>query len=408
MLFLFPGTIYPVNLGSHRRSVTMLTAMVRQGFDLSIVYTGPSLESRKRALPFLSLFAVTVSSYSNRRDRLSYARVRLWRRIYETASRLAGFGSTRPETFTERRRLRNSRSLRAALDRVGADGYDLMMVNYAWMVDAVRGRRARVTVCDTHDVQFYRATQNRTSNWVNRMMFPEARERAAEIAALRSMDYVLSISDRDARLLREVLRPERVLCAVSPFDYLRREARRPTAYAPLTFGFIGHNMEANAEALRLVLEQWWPAVRRYSPESKLRIAGSICASPVCQRGVFLDDSVIRLGFVDDLSEFYGGVDVLLSPVVVAGGINYKNAEALAAGITLVTNAMGAEALAPVPVHHVAESVDDLIHTLQEIERDPEAEYVARQRAQRDVLKTFHPYEALATIAACVHETPARQ
>jgi hypothetical protein len=409
-LFLFPGTIYPVTLGSHRRAVTMLTAMVRQGFDLYILYTGPSLKSRERAAPFLRLFAVGVASYSNRRDPLGELRVWLRRKLHAALCRLAGASASKPQTFTERRRLRNSRSLRAALDRAGLSDYDVAFVNYAWMMEPLRGRRgrARVTVCDTHDVQFYRATRNQDSNPIDRLLFSDARERAAEIAALRRADFVLAISERDAGLLREALPPERVLCAPSPFDYLRRPARRRTAYAPLTFGFIGHDMDANARSLRLVLEQWWPAIRRFSPDSTLRVAGSICNAEVCRRGAFLDVAILTLGFVDDLSGFYGDIDVLLSPVVVAGGLNYKNAEALAAGITLVTNAMGAEALAPLAVRHVAETAEDVVRALREIERDPEADYAARQRAQREVLATFHPYDALAMIADRARRGPARR
>ena len=50
------------------------------------------------------------------------------------------------------------------------------------------------------------------------------------------------------------------------------------------------------------------------------------------------------GFVDDLSGFYNSVLVMISPIIVRGGLNFKSAEALISGRILLTTPLGSECL----------------------------------------------------------------
>jgi len=215
------------------------------------------------------------------------------------------------------------------------------------------------------------------------------------------MDYVLAISERDADQLRQVVPEEKVLLAPSSFAYCFEPVRARPIYAPLRFGFIGHRMPANVSALATVLDEWWPRIREFSPESRLHIAGSVCDDPYCRERTFLDDSVVLLGFVPGLPSFYRGIDVLLSPVTVSGGVNFKNVEAIAAGVSVLTNRRGAEALRPTRPSALAETPDEVVALLEAMECDPEGTIEDRRRMQKEVLTFFRPDEAFDTIRASI-------
>ena len=408
LLFLFPGTIYPVSMGAHRRAVTMLAAFAERGIDVVALHTGPNRRASERARPLLRLFATDVVAYDNRRNWWANTRVRAYRRLYDVARLVARQRRSLPETFRERAPLRRNTALRRALRDLDPDSFEGILVNYAWMADAVleAATTRPLLVCDTHDVQYYRAQSGQEWSWLDRRFFPPGADRRAEMERLARMDYVLCISERDAEHLRDALGADKALTAVSSFAYCYEPIRRRPAYAPLRFGFIGHRMPANARALALVLDAWWPRVRRHSPESELHIAGSICDDPDCRERVFLDDSVRPLGFVANLRGFFRDIDVLLSPVEVAGGINYKNVEALAAGVTVVTNSLGAEALRPLRLTHVVDQPDRLLEALEAIELDPDGEAAERERLQREVFALFHPDAAVGRVAEALASRPA--
>lgn len=401
VLFLFPGTIFPASMGAHRRGVTTLTALTEAGFNVTCLYTGRNRATRERVRPQLSLFAHRVESFSNARRIMSKFRVGARRYVYDRARRIARQPRALPETFIERARLRSNRSLELALKRLDLEAYDLCVVNYAWMADAILKRRPRRPrlVCDTHDVQFHRSSDGQRWTRLDRAFFDPEANRRAEIRRLRAMDHVLAISERDAELLRQVVPAEKVLVAPASFAYCFEPVRDRVAYAPLRFGFIGHRMPANLSALAVVLDEWWPKVREFSPASQLFIAGSVCSDPYCQERTFLDDSVKILGFVPSLPAYYRGIDVLLSPVTISGGVNFKNVEAIAAGVSIVTNRRGAEALRPIELSTLAETPDEVVRVLEALECEPETTIDERRRLQKEVLALFRPDEAFATIRA---------
>lgn len=399
ILFLFPGAIYPVSMGAHRRAVTMLAALAEAGCDITILHTGPNAAVRAKARPFLSLFATQIEGYANSRDRFRRLSDMARRGIYDASRRVTGQKAQAPQTFRERVRSRCNRSLRIHLQRVDDGRFDAVFVNYAWMTPALGDRRSRgaLIVCDTHDVQYYRAASGGRPPLLDRLFFAPEADRKAELRTLAGTDVVLSISQRDADVLCSELGADRVIMAPSSFAYCVSPPRVRAAHAPLSFGFIGHNMAANVEALCFVLDQWWPAIRRYSPDSRFLVAGTVTQSADFLNRSYLNESIQNVGFVQNIRGFYGTLDFMLSPVTVAGGLNFKNVEAIVAGVGLLTNALGAEALRPLDIGRIVATPDELLATLEAAECDPAAETALRGRLQSDAMSLFHPDAAIAQV-----------
>jgi len=107
------------------------------------------------------------------------------------------------------------------------------------------------------------------------------------------------------------------------------------------FLFLG-NFEnlANHDALRWLLDEVWPLVRKREPEAKLYIAGHHAPKEM----ETLHPGIVCLGHVDDLAPLFAARRVFASPIRFGTGIITKNLQSLAHGLPLVTTEIGAEGL----------------------------------------------------------------
>ncbi|ARE41313.1 Glycosyltransferase [Rhodovulum sp. P5] len=399
VLFVFPGPIFPINMGSHQRAVNMMLALIAHGCDLTVVLSGPSYAARMAALPPLSLLACKTDHYPNRKDLFARWRVQAETKLLDLGRAVGATRAPRRESFGQRVRLRNSVASLRCLKRHEIDSFDVVFVNYAWLLPNVLRRHPRrpPIVCDTHDVQFVRSFSDEAilPDPIRTWQFRRAQRQ--ELRLLGRADLVLAISERDQSVLVKHLPEEKVVLASSSFEHALAPVRLPPAVRPLRFGFFGTRMEANELALADVLTRWWPAIGRWSPESRLFIAGSICGGTSLRQHGYLDDTIEPVGFVPTVAGFYQTVDVLLSPVHMAGGMNFKNAEAIAAGVTLITNGLGAEALGLGEDLRVAETEGDVLAHLQQIETDPQAELARRQRLQDRLMERYRTDPAIERI-----------
>ena len=356
ILFIFPGSIYPRTLGSHQRAISVLLSLVAADVSIDILHSGPTPEERKRMKPILSVLANKVCPYNNR------ARGRIKR----STRKKMGLG--RLNEFDELIKKKVTPDLVNQLNKMCSDNnYDSIIINYCWLLPAtleVKEKHPNVKIiCDTHDIQFYRNGEEE----------PNSKEAKSELRWLNYADHIITISHRDEKIVSPYIKNAKISTFLPTFDYLARYTFNPNAN-PLMFGFIGNNMQANVESLKFVMNNWWPSILKFSPESKFFVAGSVCNNEEYQNTSFLRDGVESLGFVDSLSLFYKQIDVLLSPVIIRGGLNFKNAEVLVAGKLLLTNENGADALKPLNLPFTAESAEEVIKILTEI-AEPDNQYL---------------------------------
>lgn len=122
--------------------------------------------------------------------------------------------------------------------------------------------------------------------------------------------------------------------------------------------FLGdYRHQPNPEAARRLVREVLPRLRADAPQVELWLAGP--------GGDRLSDlattpGVRVLGFVPDLANLLGEVRLLLAPVYSGGGFRMKTLTALAHGLPVVTNALGARGCSAPPTACVqAESAADL-------------------------------------------------
>lgn len=117
--------------------------------------------------------------------------------------------------------------------------------------------------------------------------------------------------------------------------------------------FVGQmSYHANVEAVRWFARDIWPAVRERHPGVTLHIVGSDPPPGVLalrsQTGIFVT------GTVPDVLPFYERAIAAIVPLRTGGGTRLKILEAMAAGVPVISTAIGAEGL------HVTDGRDILI------------------------------------------------
>lgn len=391
VLLIFPGSILPLTLGSHQRVFNLLYNMSASGVAVDVLITTPKNVNQARYKTALETICNNVYFYKNNKQKLS--KLQLQKRKIEVKARsFLGKSGDLPDLFSERAKLRPTESCKRWVNSLYvANRYKSVIVSYAWMMDSIKyikhDRENFNLICDTHDVQFTRNTQ--ILNRSERLFFNSDAEKRCEINKLKICNAVIAISVSDEAILDETLKKRvKVIRASSGFDYAAAPVRRRSPGKPLAFGFIGGQMSANVKSLTFILEEWWPAIKRHSPDSKLFIAGSVCNAPAILPNTFFDHSIEALGFVDNISDFYNQIDVSLNPVIVQGGLNFKSVEAVFAGKHLFTNPLGQECLGTDFPSTIISSNSDITAFLKDYEFNVKKDMGARTHNQNKAKNLF--------------------
>lgn len=128
--------------------------------------------------------------------------------------------------------------------------------------------------------------------------------------------------------------------------------------APPRALFAGDYSHApNPEAARVLVREVLPRVRAVQPSAELWLAGT---NQECIRDLAGEPGVRLVGFVPDLSALFRDVRLMLAPVWSGGGFRMKSVAALAHGLPVVTNSLGARGCAaPADARAVVEGPDAL-------------------------------------------------
>lgn len=168
-------------------------------------------------------------------------------------------------------------------------------------------------------------------------------------------------------------------------------------------GFIGTGgWPMTAAAAKRLVERVWPLVRRQVPDARLRIAGRRMDT----LGLPAGDGVEIQGEVPSGAEFMRDVSVLLFPPTGGSGMKVKVLEALACGLPVVTNAIGAEGVAANDGVVVVEEDEALARSAVSILRDP-GERRERGTAGRRAFQDRHTPEAAAGMLFELYSRMAR-
>jgi glycosyltransferase involved in cell wall biosynthesis len=167
-------------------------------------------------------------------------------------------------------------------------------------------------------------------------------------------------------------------------------AQYPFLAAPpgaFTLGFIGNFRHApNVDGLAWFLKTVYPLVKRDMPGIRMVIAG-----PDPPFYEYRDDpTIIWLGDVADLKDFYSAVSVFVNPIVSGRGMRTKVIEAAAYGRPIVSTTLGAEGLEDLSID-IATTPEDFARCCRRLQ-DDNSRYAAVAGRNRAVVEQTYSIE----------------
>lgn len=169
---------------------------------------------------------------------------------------------------------------------------------------------------------------------------------------LKRFDLITTRSayDRDAirTILARMNRSVPVIDVRHPIDVplhapVQRALRRPNSLL-----FVGAlNREWNVRYVLYFMDTILPLIRSKLPGATLTVVGGQPPESLAER-CRMDPSVELTGFVEDVSPYYNRSMVFVSPILIGGGIIFKNLEAMSYGVPVVTTSWGNEGIGAAP------------------------------------------------------------
>lgn len=403
ILFVFPGPVLPLSLGSHQRAYNLLSNLKRLGYSVDLLI--PKVERDAEFKLRSSLLSVCENVYFYKNKKKKIRKLDSIKRGFEKIIRkISGKDEKLQDKFSERAFNKPTESAKRILNSLYlAKKYPVIIVSYAWMMDVLDIARPffdseTKVICDTHDVQFERSKG--FLNRKERVFYSSQYEKKLELKKLNEADVILSISESDKKILEQENLKSTIINLSAGFDYQSRNIRAMPVGRPINFGFIGGAMDANVKSLDFIFREWWPTIKKHSPESKFYIAGSVVKNNQISQWMLFEDNVVPMGFVKNLDDFYNMINISLNPVFVQGGLNFKSVEAVFAGKHLITNSLGKECLGVDFQCLVVDNPDQIVDFIRKIEFDINVDKKIRQASQdkaksifgnKKVIKDFEKY-----------------
>jgi glycosyltransferase involved in cell wall biosynthesis len=270
-----------------------------------------------------------------------------------------------------------SRPLREAL-RTHARTHPVDLWHCEWTPYAqlLRGNVSAPRLVMAHNVEsviwqrYHETETNPLKRWYIGLQW--RKYRAFERAALREVERVVAVSDLDAVRLRQDFGVARVDVVENGVDTAHFRPL-PVARVPARLLFLGSlDWRPNLDAVDLLLERIFPAVRAADPRATLQIVGRHPSDALRRRVAGLKGVELH-GDVADVVPFLAECSCLVVPLRIGGGSRLKILEALAAATPVVSTRLGAEGLHLDAGKHltIVEDLADFPAALLEAIRQPE-------------------------------------
>ncbi len=270
---------------------------------------------------------------------------------------------------------------------------DVWQVEAIVLIDALADLAGCPKVIIAHNVEsliwqrYYEAEDDPLKRWYIKQQWRkfERFERRAFNAATR----VVAVSEVDASLIRHRFGGRNVDVVDNGIDREYFEAVQPDP-DPGTILFLGNlDWRPNLDAVELLLDRIFPAVRAAEPTARLRLVGRK-PPPALVRKVREVPGVELLADVPEVRPFLAKSGVMVVPLRIGGGSRLKILEAMAAGLPVISTRVGAEGLELVPgVNYIAaDEPQAMTDALVAWIRDPRPARAMAERSRNFVLNRY--------------------
>ena len=164
-----------------------------------------------------------------------------------------------------------------------------------------------------------------------------------ELGILKKIDGIATISNKEKNKYLELEFPLKI--ATIPFGIQTKNYKNKTKNredSKLKFFHLGSmDWKPNLEAIGWLLDEIWPKIQKKIPNAELHLAGKNMPDWLFKKK---NVNVFNHSEVKDSSKFISDHDVMLVPLLSAGGIRIKIIEGMAHGKAVISTKIGAEGI----------------------------------------------------------------
>jgi glycosyltransferase involved in cell wall biosynthesis len=290
-----------------------------------------------------------------------------------------------------------SRRLRRNIDRIlERKDIDVIVAVHSRTTHYVpRGLRAR-SIAFLYDscALGYATYAGRLPYWMDAVFRAEQRRMLRfERTIVQQFGRVAVLAQPDLRYLTSLSSPAspvvRIPYAVD-LAYFSQTVRRPAAHSPL-FVFVGQlGYIPNQDAVRQLVGEVWPAIRRRWPRARMRVVGARPGRSL--RALLATCDVELAADVEDVRTELEDATALLVPMRLGTGIQTKVLEAMAAGVPVICSGFANRGINATPGEHllVADSPAEYVTAAEHLIEDPGLAPRLTERARRWVVDEHAP------------------
>ncbi len=161
----------------------------------------------------------------------------------------------------------------------------------------------------------------------------------------KSCTKLITMSDEDKQFIGNAIYDyEKIEVVSNGVDVKWFEEKTKQLPSHPTILFVGtFNWLPNVEAVKFLVHEVWPKVKRQLPNARLWIVGN-APTPEIFKFQEKDTSITVTGGIPDIRDAFNGAHVLLAPVFSGKGTRYKILEAMASETPIVATSTAVEGL----------------------------------------------------------------
>jgi glycosyltransferase involved in cell wall biosynthesis len=164
-----------------------------------------------------------------------------------------------------------------------------------------------------------------------------------ELGILKKIDGIATISNEEKNKYLELEYPLKIATIPFGIETINHKIKtKKRLDSKLKFFHLGSmDWKPNLEAVGWLLEEIWPKIQKKIPNAELHLAGKNMPDWLFKKK---NINVFNHNEVKDSSKFISDHDVMLVPLLSAGGIRIKIIEGMAHGKAIISTKIGAEGI----------------------------------------------------------------
>lgn len=221
--------------------------------------------------------------------------------------------------------------------------YDVVILSRPYIsrnyIDAIKKYIPNVKIIyDTVDLHFLRMSRQKT--FENKISVQEINQmHELEWYLIKKSDITILTSYTEGHLLHQ--EDSSIKLAILPNIHSENENIENFEERKDMVFVGGFQHKPNIDAVKYLICEIWPIIKRNLPEVKLYIVGS---NPTEDIKKYSSEDIVVTGFVEDITPYFRKCKVMLAPLRYGSGVKGKITQSLSMGLPVVTTNIGAEGI----------------------------------------------------------------